>query len=66
VHRSGGLVVFAGDQVPAENYNELLAGDALSRVLPAAGRAALAKLQNRSAGLSSSIVVPFRGFEQAS
>ena len=36
VHRGGGLVVFAGDQVLAENYNELLAGDALSRVLPAA------------------------------
>jgi hypothetical protein len=67
VRRGGGLVVFAGDQVLAENYNELLAGDVESRVLPARWQETVATGNYKIDPLDyrHPIVAPFRGFEQA-
>ena len=67
VSRGGGLIVFLGDQVQTENYNQLLADDATSRLLPArlvefatTATYALDPLEYRHA-----IVAPFRGFPQS-
>jgi len=67
VTRGGGLIVFLGDQVQPENYNQLLADDPRSHVLPAklndlapAGAYALDPLE-----YGHPIVAPFRGFPQS-
>jgi len=67
VHRGGGLVVFLGDQVQPQSYNELLAGAADSRVLPARLQEAVKSGTYRVDPLDyrHPIVAPFRDFEQA-
>jgi hypothetical protein len=65
----GGLVVFLGDQVQADNYNELLGEGSKPRVLPARLED-LAKTDRNGYALdpldyNHSIVAPFRGFPQA-
>ena len=68
VQRGGGLVVFLGDQVQAENYNQELGGEASGRrSLPAKllqtvseGQYALDPLEYRH-----SLVAPFRGYEKS-
>lgn len=67
VSRGGGLIVFLGDQVQADNYNQLLADDAALRVLPARLLETSATTEYRLNALDyrHPIVAPFRGFEQA-
>jgi hypothetical protein len=67
VRGGGGLVVFVGDQVQPQNYNELLGGDEQSRLLPATldRPAALGMYRLNPLEYAHPIVAPFRGFEQA-
>ncbi|MBW8885295.1 MAG: hypothetical protein JF612_11110 [Planctomycetia bacterium] len=67
VHRGGGLLVFLGDQVQTENYNQLLVDDTALRCLPARltelasiGTYAFDALEYRHP-----IVAPFRGFPKS-
>jgi hypothetical protein len=67
VSRGGGLILFLGDQAQGENYDQLLADEQRSRVLPArlndvaaTGKYVLDPLDYRHP-----IVAPFRGFPQA-
>jgi len=71
VSRGGGLIVFLGEQVQIESYNQSLADDAAQRCLPALLIAA-APTAATSAGYSLApldyrhpIVAPFRGFTQS-
>lgn len=65
VARGGGLVIFLGDLVQADSYNELLAGKAESRVLPAKlGEAApTGTFTFDPLAYRHPIVQPFRGHE---
>lgn len=66
VHDGGGLVIVLGDQVQPENYNQQLgAGEAKTRVLPARLETAAATAQYFFDPLQyrHPIVEPFRGFE---
>jgi hypothetical protein len=65
VHRGGGLVIFLGDQVQADSYNELLFERAESRILPARLDAAAATGNYRFAprDYRHPIVAPFRDHE---
>ena len=65
VHRGGGLVIFLGDQVQADSYNELLFERAGSRILPARLDAAAATGDYRFAprDYRHPIVAPFRDHE---
>jgi hypothetical protein len=67
VSRGGGLIVFLGDQVQMENYNQLLVDDMATRLLPArlvelakTATYALDPLEYRHA-----VVSPFRAFPQS-
>jgi hypothetical protein len=63
--RGGGLVIFLGDQVQAESYNQLLLDRAESRILPARLGAAAATGSHNFAepDYRHPIVSPFRGHE---
>lgn len=66
LERGGGLIVFLGDQVQAESYNQQLAGDDPAlRVLPARLGELAAEAQYRLNPLDYQhpIVAPFRGHE---
>ena len=65
VDRGGGLVIFLGDQVQTESYNQLLLDRAESRILPARLGAAAATASYRFAepDYRHPIVSPFRGHE---
>lgn len=68
VRRGGGVVLFLGDQVDAENYNRLMTGDgAAQELLPARLGAAVATgaYSFDPLGYRHPIVMPFRGNEQA-
>jgi hypothetical protein len=67
VSRGGGLIVLLGDQVQAESYNQLLADDPATRVLPARLQELATTATYRFSPLDYQhpVVAPFRGFEQA-
>ena len=65
VHSGGGLIFFLGDQVQAANYNQLLADDEGSRVLPArlGDLAVPGQYRFNPLDYQHPIVAPFRGHE---
>lgn len=67
VHRGGGLVVFLGDQIQSESYNNLLVDAAETSLLPARLHDTVRVESNRIDPLDyrHPIVAPFRDFEQA-
>jgi hypothetical protein len=67
VSRGGGLIVWLGDQMQADSYNQLLADDPATRVLPARLQEPTTTAAYRFSPLDYQhpIVTPFRGFEQA-
>src|SRR5262249_28532648 len=67
VSGGGGLIVFLGDQVQIENYNQLLTEEEQFRILPARLQAVAATDTYRIDPLEyrHSIVAAFRGFPKA-
>ncbi len=68
LHGGGGLMVFLGDQVQSDNYNQELGGERLEqRILPARllGLAEEAKYGFDPLDYRHPIVTPFRGFDKS-
>jgi Aerotolerance regulator N-terminal/von Willebrand factor type A domain len=66
VSRGGGLILFLGDQVQADSYNQLLADDPRTRVLPAQLKEVIEEKSSfNPLEHKHPIAAPFRGFPQS-